>query len=409
MNRRTFLEQVNQSASKWGHVILKITGQTPARRSLVMWFCNKHPLDGTHTCRLGDPKLLELINKNIISQQDLDELINAFPEQKFYISRMDIYLKPDKNKPERTFCCYAGMIAERKTEGFHIFKQLLTDRGNHYNTQYTLLINAEDYRGKLIKCPFKCEAHGTILNYSMQELNTITSCPCPDCRKDPKHKNVCVEIVKRRNGGREGQVIRHAKRVKAKYKNTCALSNSTFQLQHHHLDGQDFYYTIALNWNANGICLCGPIHRDYHNTFLKEHSIIAKEYSNYTYSVDKDEWIEANSSVKESEYLNNPDYYPGGAEISRYTFLEYLKFLIKDIKDNNSVYVNALNQKIKNVHSKLKLEDASLGLITLNKLETAIEQYCSEYKGENWALANDTDIPFSNDLELWAKVDNCWL
>ena len=178
---------------------------------------------------------------------------------------------------------------------------------------------------------------------------------------------------------------------------------------HHHLDGRDFYGTIALNWNVNGICLCGPIHRDYHNTFLKQYSIIAKEYSDYTYSVDKDEWIEANSSVGESDYSNNPDYYPEGAEVSRYTFLEYLKFLIKDIKDNNSVYVNALNQKIKDVHSKLKLEDASLGLITLNQLETAIEKYCSEYKGENWALANQTDIPFANDLELWAKVDSCWL
>ena len=410
---KTFLEQVNDNASEWGHVIFKITGKQPARRSLVMWFCTKHPFDGTNACEISDSKLLNLINQNIISQVDIDTLISSFPGQRFFISRMDSYLNPSKNSTKRTFCCYAGMIAERKNDGFNIFKRLLTERGNHYNTEYKLLINVNDYKGKHVKHPFKCEAHGNILNYSMQDLNTITSCPCPNCRKDPRHKNVCVEIVKKRNGGRAGQVIRHAKLVKTKYNNTCALSNSTFELQHHHLDGQDFYETISLNWNANGICLCGPIHRNYHNIFLKEHSIIAKDYSNSMFIINTDEWNEVSSldCLEGLDYLNNPDYYPSGVEISRYTFLEYLRFLIKDIKSNNSAYVDALNQKIKDIHSKLKPEDPSygaLGQITLKQLEIAIDKYCSEYKGENWVLANQTNIPFANDPELWAKVDNCW-
>lgn len=195
-----------------------------------------------------------------------------------------------------------------------------------------------------------------------------------------------------------------------KYNYTCALSNATFELQHHHLDGQDFYEELALNWNVNGICLCGPIHRDYHNNFLKQHSIIAKEYLEYSFNADNDEWVEFNS-LDGLDYLVNPDYYPNGAEVSRYTFLEYLRFLIFDIKHNNSLYVNNLNQKIKSVHASLKLSDPSfgnLGQITLNQLETAIDKYCREYKGENWALSGQSDIPFANDHQLWAKVDNSW-
>lgn len=38
-------------------------------------------------------------------------------------------------------------------------------------------------------------------------------------------------------------------------------------------------------------------------------------------------------------------------------------------------------------------------------LETAIEKYCRESKGENWVLADRTDIPFANDTKLWDKVD----
>jgi hypothetical protein len=70
--------------------------------------------------------------------------------------------------------------------------------------------------------------------------------------------------------------------------------------------------------------------------------------------------------------------------------------------------VNNLNQKIKSVHSSLGLPDSSLGQITLNQLEIAIDKYCREYKGDNWALSNQTDIPFANDFQLWAKVDNSW-
>ena len=79
-------------------------------------------------------------------------------------------------------------------------------------------------------------------------------------------------------------MIRHANRVKQKYNNQCALSNSTFELQHHHLDGADFYEEVALDWKNNGICLCGPIHRDFHNNFLRNNSILAKEYSNYSFA-----------------------------------------------------------------------------------------------------------------------------
>ena len=165
------------------------------------------------------------------------------------------------------------MINQHKKEGFIIFETLLKNRGDHYKTKYTLLIKQSDYNGKHIKYPIKCEIHNKEFSYSMQDLNYITSCPCPDCRLDPNHKNVMVDIIKKRNGGRAGQVIRHAQKVKTKYNNQCALSKSTFELHHHHLDGSDFYEATAFDWNNNGICLCGPIHRDYHNNFLKNKSI----------------------------------------------------------------------------------------------------------------------------------------
>ena len=170
--------------------------------------------------------------------------------------------------------------------------------------------------------------------------------------KDPNHKNVCVNIVKKRNAGRDGQVIRHAKNVKEKYNNTCALSGSTFLLQHHHLEGQDFYEEIALNWDANGICLCAPVHRDYHNNFLKNYSTIKIEYINYSFENNSDvnEDNESNTK-KELKAETNPDYFKEGPEVSRYTFLEYLRFLIFDIKYDNSVYVNCLNDKIKSLHT----------------------------------------------------------
>jgi hypothetical protein len=424
--QKNWVELVNKNAYKWEHVILKITGEPPVRRSHVLWFCSKHPLDGEHICQENDSELIKLSEKYIdrssegVSQKDINALISSYPDQPFYSSRMESYLNPSKKNTERTYCCYAGMIAERKATGFNIFQDLLNTRANHYKTQYILLFDAKNYKGKHVKHSFKCVAHNVTLSYSMQDLNYITSCPCPECRKDPKHQNVCVDIVKKHNSGRPGQVIRHATKVKEKYNYTCALSNSTFQLHHHHVDGQDFYQETALNWDVNGICLCGPIHRDYHNNFLKKHSLITKEYLNYSFNIDNDEWVEISSPSSSLhagqkpemlDFESNPDYLPNGAEVSRYTFLEYLKFLIFDIKYKNSFYVNNLNKKIKSVHSSLKPSDPSfgnLGQITLNQLEKAIDKYCREYKGENWALSNRTDILFANDPQLWAKVDNSW-
>jgi hypothetical protein len=81
------------------------------------------------------------------------------------------------------------MVSSRKSEGFKLFKQLLADRGTHYKTEYKLLIDQSAYERKYVKYPFKCTAHGKILKYSMFDLNFMTSCPCPDCRIDPLHKN----------------------------------------------------------------------------------------------------------------------------------------------------------------------------------------------------------------------------
>nr|BCA78161.1 putative site-specific DNA endonuclease [Astrephomene gubernaculifera]BCA78194.1 putative site-specific DNA endonuclease [Astrephomene gubernaculifera] len=272
-----WVEFVNASASKWNHVICKITGESPSRRSFILWYCKNHPDDGEHTFVKDNAKLKEFCekysvdNKKGLSQEEIDILIAQYPGQPFYASRMDHYLNPANKKGEtRTYCCVAGMIKIRKQRGIDVFKKLLADRGKHYNTTYTPLFADSEYKGKLKKHPFKCEAHNQTLYYSLQDLNYNTSCPCPQCRQDPKHKNVCVDIVKKRNAGRPAQVTRHAMRVKEKYNNACALSSSTFNLQHHHLDGRDFYEDTADSWDVNGICLCGTIHRDYHNNFLKK-------------------------------------------------------------------------------------------------------------------------------------------
>jgi hypothetical protein len=409
--KRDYILDIENQASKWNHTVLKITGPTPVRRSKVLWFCNEHPRDGKNSCSQDDEELKNLREKNKensndpegLSQKDVDDLIQLYSGQRFYSSRMDEYLK------ERKYCCSANMYSTRTKEGFDIFKKLLEERGKHYKTKYILLFDENNYKGKRVKHTFKCQAHGISLNYSMQELNTITSCPCPECRKDPNHKNVCVDIVKKRNAGRAGQVIRHATKVKQKYNNTCALSGSTFSLQHHHLDGQDFYEETALNWDANGICLCAAVHRDYHYNFLKTYSIIKNEYKSYFYQEESDvsEYNEPDES-KELNVETNPDFYKDGVEVSRYTFLEYLKFLISDIKHNNSTYVNRLNEQIKSLHASLTTSNPScgnLGQITLDTLETAIAEYCREYKGENWVLSDRTDIPFANDPKLWDKVD----
>jgi hypothetical protein len=169
----------------------------------------------------------------------------------------------------------------------------------------------------------------------MQDLNYITSCPCPMCRIDPNHKNGSVDIIKRRNAGRPGQVIRHASRVKAKYHSKCALSDSTFDLQHHHLDGQDFYTETQLLWEYTRtiVSICGTIHRDYHYNFLLNHSIIANSYiernkdNTYNCIYPSTPHIPLKEKEMETTNLNNPDLSLAGAEVSRYTFLEYLRFL----------------------------------------------------------------------------------
>jgi len=264
---------VTSSADKWGHQILLITGENPTRRSYVIWSCLNHPDAGAYVLSKNNPDLKQLLMDNKIKETDLDQAIKiGNPGQKVYITRMDLYLNPSKKKLPRSFCCQAGMIQERIDNGFNVFLNLLAERGKHYNTTYTPLFDPKDYKGKHHKHSFKCEAHNTVLSYSMKDLNTITSCPCPQCRTDPNHKNVAVDIVKKRNAGRPGQVIRHAKRVKDKYNNTCALSNTKVDLHHHHLDGQDFYDVTANNWDVNGICLCGVVHRDYHNNFLIKYS-----------------------------------------------------------------------------------------------------------------------------------------
>lgn len=219
----------------------------------------------------------------------------------------------------------------------------------------------------------------------MQNLNYMTSCPCSMCRIDKNHKNKSVEIVKKRNAGRFGLIRRHSLKVKEKYSFKCAVSNSTFDLHYHHLDGQDFYTKTQNLLEFNGICLCGPIHRDYHFNFLLNYSIIAKYYK-------------VNSI-------------PPGAEVSRYTWLEYLKFFKFDIKVKKSSYINCLNQSCLVEQSKIPLSDLRFGgyeTITLEKLEKAIQKFCLEYKGQNYKLSEFSDIPYANDLLLWNKVDSSW-
>ncbi len=409
---------VKNDSKKWNHIIYKITGNTPTRRSYVLWSCLNHKEGDIQSCTfvMEDPLLTKLRKKKVMSSTEIDELISAYPGQQFYCSRMDEYLKYYKNP--RTVCCRLHQNTTRKKVGYISFQDLLKSRGDHYNTIYTLLIPSNEYNGKHIKYPIRCEKHNETFKYSMQNLNFTTSCSCKCCRVDPNHSNVCVEIIKKRNAGRPGQVIRHASKVKEKYNNRCALSNATFDLQHHHVDGQDFYTSTQLLWEQNGICLCGTIHRDYHFNFLLTYSIIAKEYDQNTLGYTDGLFLDDNNH-------NNPDFSLAGAEVSRYTFLEYLLFLISDIKNNNSVYVNALNNKITLDSNKtnvsnysLELESTvvdnrpsnlNLGEITLNQLESAKKQFCAEYKANNWALSGCQDIPYANDSNLWEKVDSSWL
>lgn len=410
LNDNLWTPKIIAQAQKWGHVIYAITGSKPTRRSKVLWSCSNHPEYGYYCFTNNDKKLMEFANdkENGLTQDDIIALIMANPGQAFYASRVDDYLKT------KTTCCRPKLYNNRKEEGYQIFKDLLARRGDHYNTTYTLLTSAKDYDGKLSKVKIKCESHGNTFEYSMQDLNFNTSCPCPLCRKDPKHKNVAVDIIKRHNAGRPGQVIRHANRVKEKYNFTCALSNSKFNLQHHHLDGQSFYTQTQLLWEHNGICLCRTIHFDYHNIFLKHNSIIVNEYSKYTFNESDskpDNFIDE-TNANQTIYFDNPDLYSTGAEVSRYTFLEYLRFLKYDIKVNNSKYINCLNQKMASEHAKVDSSSSSfgeLGKLTLETLEEATKKYYAEYVGKNWALYLRKDIFNANNTELWKKVENTWV
>ncbi len=216
-NSINWTQKVTEQADKWGHVVFKITGEpsSVSRRSFVLWQCSQHPDGGTNVFAERDSTLEKLINnpKVRFTRKDAKELIERYPGEPFYCTRMDYYVP--QYKKERTTCCREKLHGDRKIEGYHLFCELLKARGKHYKTEYTLLIDSTQYNGKAVKYPIRCEAHKTEFRYSMKDLTTITSCPCPTCRRDPKHKNKSVEIVKRRNGGRPGQIIRHARGPKA--------------------------------------------------------------------------------------------------------------------------------------------------------------------------------------------------
>lgn len=209
-NDTVWTPRVIEQAKKWNHIVYAITGSIPTRRSKVLWSCLNHPEYGNYFFTEDDSKLKEFTNdeENGLTQDNILNLISRFPGQAFYASRMDEYIRT------KTTCCRTQLYNIRKEEGYQIFEKLLGERGKHYKTTYTLLTNVKDYKGKLNKVKIKCESHNNIFEYSMQDLNFNTSCPCPLCRQDPAHKNVAVDIIKMRNAGRPGQVIRHASKVK---------------------------------------------------------------------------------------------------------------------------------------------------------------------------------------------------
>lgn len=270
-----------------------------------------------------------------------------------------------------------------------------------------MLTTKEEYKNRNTRCRIRCTAHNEIFEYSLISLQGYTSCACPRCRTDPKHQNRAVDNVRRING-RPGQKI---DTVYVYFKNTTTSVLCQLQLLNFitiTLDGQDFYAETALSWNENGICLCGTVHRDYHNNFLKNHSLIAKEYSSFSF-------FEIQHSTENVFSMFDPDENLDGIEVSRYTFCEYLRFLCFDIQKNNSVYVKSLNEKIEKQHFSFVKSSTKKGLnskgewspITLEKLVSAYNTYCEEYKGENWAFAT-TNLPFANDVKLWEKVEKTW-
>lgn len=195
-------QRVSDYSLKSNHTIFKITKLN--RRGFVLWNCNVHIDNDNRSHKIFKPtqeSLMKLVQNNELTQQELNELISKHENKYFYCTRMDQYLKQDRKS-----CCEAGDLTSKQSKGFELFSQLLSDRGKHYKTTYNLLLLPQDYQGKYKKYPIRCESHGVTMNYSMQELNYNTSCPCDGCRKDPKHKNVAVPIILLRNSGREGQV-----------------------------------------------------------------------------------------------------------------------------------------------------------------------------------------------------------
>lgn len=140
---------------------------------------------------------------------------------------------------------------------------------------------------------------------------------------------------------------------------------------------------------------------------MLNYSLIAKQYKLDNLNRNSKKVFQKNSRTD----FMNPDFVITGAEVSRYTFLEYLKFLKFDIKMKNSSYISYLNKKCLLEQASIPLLDPRFGVcekITLKKLEMAIQKFCLEYKGHNWDLSERMDIPYANDSNLWNKVDLLW-
>lgn len=98
----SWLVLVNLEAQRWGHKIYKVTGNLPTRRSIVLWGCLQHPKSGLHTFTKEDLKLKSFLEKQLLLHSDFQELLEAYPQEFFYASRMDEYLKRFSPKQSRT-------------------------------------------------------------------------------------------------------------------------------------------------------------------------------------------------------------------------------------------------------------------------------------------------------------------
>ncbi len=87
-----------------------------------------------------------------------------------------------------------------------------------------------------------------------------------------------------------------------------------------------------------------------------------------------------------------------------------MRFLIFDIQTNGT-YVSDLNKQIEKEYTIFVKKNPKNTLwkpITLQNTFSAYEKFCAEYKADNWAMAENPDIPFANNPELWTKVENSW-